>query len=154
MSQILGHPNTAGYRFYLIKYWLSHIYYWVVTPPVLCDLCPSISCGQNIVDLRICGWVSVYMSLLVACRVGLKAQGRHQLDLSMFKSRCSLQHGDLDNSKRATNCLSQAWPTIQLHITQSYLWKPNLMTSSDHLEFCLLHYLMISFRSLPCMYIF
>ena len=90
-SQILGH---------LCSVWVWLPSYGVglgwLLPESVCHYGTCISCRQvRNVDQRVCSWVCVYLSPLVAPRdpsstIGAKALGRHQIHFSMFNDLCRL----------------------------------------------------------------
>ena len=95
-SLVLGYPSSVRYGFYLIKWSIHQIRHWLVTLTSLCHHCPSIVCRQDsVVDQSVCGWVAVYISVLVACWVPSctkctrtwwwdRALCRHQIDICVL----------------------------------------------------------------------
>ena len=99
---------------------LSQIRQWLVTPTH--KFCAAIAmaflAGRKLVDQRFCGWLGVYISLLVACRVfyhtadtrtGVNVLCRHQLGLTTYGQLCG--------------CCLQQWSLSSVYEEQPLSWQ-------------------------------
>ena len=138
---VLGHPSSIEHEFHLKEWAISQSRCQLVIPttsvPPFFFQC-IFQAGQ-IVDQRFCGWVGVYISLLLGCRVpfytkGIRTRGERCHAGTSSVSPCSMKCEGVISLQRTSYCLGNSLgclvismgpflPTTQLNVIQFWYQK-------------------------------